>query len=407
MTADDLTAPLSRRPKKRSKINVPTTQIIVGALALFLTIFVLWAIIADDPFGGEPVAVVTADMHVVTVKQPAMPASAPSQAQSQQAAQGPDAAPAGQAQGQGSAGAQGNTTTITIIDGKTGEHHDVVVPGPANRMVAAEIPAVDPKFIENTPHGPVPRIAADGTRPADAFARPVRPLPGKPDAPRIALIIGGLGVSASATADAIAKLPEAVTLGFVPYGSDVGALATRARMSGHEILLQVPMEPFDYPDNDPGPQTLLTTLTPQQNIDRLYTVMGKIQGYVGMTNTMGARFTASEDAFSPILHETAKRGLIYVDDGANPRSAAGRIAGAGSLPFVHADVVLDAVPTAKEIDRALDKLEMAARERSFAVGVSSALPVAIEHIAAWAKSAESRGLLLVPVSAVAAKGKQI
>jgi polysaccharide deacetylase 2 family uncharacterized protein YibQ len=272
--------------------------------------------------------------------------------------------------------------------------------------VSAEIPAVDPKFIEMTPHGPVPRIAADGTRPADAFARPVQPLPGRPDAPRIALIIGGLGVSASATADAIAKFPEAVTLGFVPYGSDVAALATRARMSGHEILLQVPMEPFDYPDNDPGPQTLLTTLTPQQNIDRLYTVMGKIQGYVGMTNTMGARFTASEDAFSPILHETAKRGLIYVDDGANPRSAAGRIAGAGSLPFVHADVVLDAVPTAKEIDRALDRLEMAARERSFAVGVSSALPVAIEHIAAWAKSAESRGLLLVPVSAVAAKGKQ-
>ncbi len=198
-----------------------------------------------------------------------------------------------------------------------------------------------------TPHGPVPRIAADGTRPADAFARPVQPLPGKPDAPRIALIIGGLGVSDTATADAIAKLPEAVTLGFVPYGAEVAALATRARTAGHEILLQVPMEPFDYPDNDPGPQTLLTTLTPQQNIDRLYTVMGKIQGYVGMTNTMGARFTASEESFSPILRETAKRGLIFVDDGSNPRSAAGRIAGANNLPFVHADVVLDAVPTPK------------------------------------------------------------
>jgi polysaccharide deacetylase 2 family uncharacterized protein YibQ len=167
------------------------------------------------------------------------------------------------------------------------------------------------------------------------------------------------------------------------------------------------MEPFDYPDNDPGPQTLLTTLTPQQNIDRLYTVMGKIQGYVGMTNTMGARFTASEESFSPILRETGKRGLIFVDDGSNPRSAAGRIAGANNLPFVHADVVIDAVPTPTEIDRALDRLEMAARERSFAVGIASALPVAIEHIAAWAKAAESRGLLLVPVSAVAAKGKQI
>jgi hypothetical protein len=197
-----------------------------------------------------------------------------------------------------------------------------------------------------------------------------------------------------------------VTLGFVPYGADVAALATRARTGGHEIMLQVPMEPFDYPDNDPGPQTLLTTLTPQQNIDRLHTLMSKIQGYVGLTNTMGARFTASEDALSPILRETAKRGLIYVDDGSNPRSSAGRIAGAGNLSFVRTDVVLDTVPTPKEIDRALDRLEMTARDRGFAVGMASALPVSIDHLAAWAKAAEGRGILLVPISAIAAKGKQ-
>ena len=175
-------------------------------------------------------------------------------------------------------------------------------------------------------------------RPADAFAQPVKALPGKPDAPRIAIIVSGLGVSDSATADAIAKLPGAVTLGFMPYGSDVAALAGRARARGHEVLLQVPMEPFDYPDNDPGPQTLLTSLTPQQNIDRLYWLMSRFQGYVGIVGAMGGRFTASEPSFAPVLRETAKRGLIFVDDGANPRSLAGRIAGANNLPFAKADV---------------------------------------------------------------------
>jgi uncharacterized protein len=412
MTADDLTAPLSRRPKRSSKIKIPVTPVIAGVLALFVVVFALWAVVADDPFGGEPMAAVRADMHV-TARPPVAPGMAPQPAaEPQQAPQNQNAAatpasPAAQGTAQGTLQSTPQGTTITIIDGKTGERHEVVVPGPTNRVVPTEVPAVDPKFIEMTPRGPVPRIAADGTRPADAFARPVQPLPGKPDAPRIAIIVSGLGVSANTTADAISKLPEAVTLSFVPYGADVTALATRARTSGHEILLQVPMEPFDYPDNDPGPQTLLTTLTPQQNIDRLYTVMGKIQGYVGMTNTMGARFTASEDALSPILHETAKRGLIYVDDGSNPRSAASRIAGAGNLAFVHADVTLDAVTTPKEIDRALDRLEMTAREHNFAVGMASALPVSIDRIAAWAKAAESRGLLLVPISAIAAKGKQI
>ena len=400
MTADDLTAPL-RRLKRHSGLKIPVTPLIVGALALFLAVFVLWAIVADDPFGGEPVAVVRADLHAVAKAGPT-----PGVVSTPPAQQPPPAQPNRDAAAAPATAIPQGSTTITIIDGKTGERHEVVVPGPENRAVPAGVPTVDPKFVEMTPRGPVPRIAADGVRPADAFARPVQPLPGKPDAPRIALIVDGLGVSATTTADAIAKLPEAVTLGFVPYGADIAALATRARTGGHEIVLQVPMEPFDYPDNDPGPQTLLTTLTPQQNIDRLYTVMSKIQGYVGLTNTMGARFTASEDALSPILRETAKRGLIYVDDGANPRSSAGRIAGAGNLSFVRVDVVLDAVPTPKEIDRALDRLEMAARDRGFAVGAASALPVSIDRLAAWAKAAEGRGILIVPITAVAAKGKQ-
>jgi polysaccharide deacetylase 2 family uncharacterized protein YibQ len=305
-----------------------------------------------------------------------------------------------------------NSTTITIIDGKTGAKQEVVVPGPgtppAAPSVTAALPAApqDQKFVEITPHGPVPKIAADGTRPAEAFSRPVQPLAGKPNAPRIAIIVGGLGIGATAAADAIAKLPGVITLGFVPYGNDVAALAARARGAGHEILLDVPMEPFDYPDSDPGPQTLLTSLAPQQNMDRLYWVMSRFQSYVGIANTMGARFTASEPSFAPILREAAKRGLIYVDDSSNPRSVAARVAGANNLPFAKADVILDSVPTPVELDRALSRLEMAARERGVAVGVASGLPVSIDHIAKWAKAAESRGLLLVPISAVAIKAKQ-
>jgi uncharacterized protein len=298
------------------------------------------------------------------------------------------------------------TKTVTIIDGKTGARQEVVIPDSANSAGSAPSPAPDQKFVEMTSHGGVPKIAVDGTRPADAFAQPVKPIPGKPDAPRIALIVGGLGVSESITTEAITKMPGAVTLAFMPYGADVDRLVTHAREEGHEILLQVPMEPFSYPDNDSGPQTLLTSLTAEQNISRLYWFMSRFQGYVGIGTAMGARFTASETSFAPILRETAKRGLIFVDDGSNPRSVAGRIAGANNLPFVKADIMLDSVPTPVEIDHALGRLEMLARERGVAIGVASALPVSIDHLGKWAKAAESRGLLLVPVTAAAAKPKQ-
>ena len=204
---------------------------------------------------------------------------------------------------------------------------------------------------------------------------------------------------------AIRKLPGPVTLSFGPYGGDLERQVARARDGGHEVLLQAPMEPFDYPDNDPGPQTLLTSLDAAQNLDRLQWLMSRFQGYVGITNAMGGRFTASEQALAPVLREATKRGLIYVDDGASTRSLASQIAGANNLAFAKADLMVDAVPSAADVDRALGRLEAMARDRGIAVGMASALPVSIERIARWAKAAESRGVLLVPISAAVAKAK--
>jgi uncharacterized protein len=403
MTADDLNAPLGQHLRKRRlSIPITTSQVMAAVLTLFLGVFVVWAVVVNNPFGGEPIVVVPINLH----PGPAAKA-ADGQAPPKVVAVNPDAAATAQPAPGQTASPPAATKTITIIDGKTGERKEVAIPAPANdAALAPDAGPLDQKFLEMSAHGAIPKITADGIRPADAFAQPAKALPGKPDAPRIAIIVSGLGVSDSATADAIAKLPGAVTLGFMPYGSDVAALAGRARARGHEVLLQVPMEPFDYPDNDPGPQTLLTSLTPQQNIDRLYWLMSRFQGYVGLAGAMGGRFTASEPSFAPVLREAAKRGLIFVDDGANPRSLAGRIAGANNLPFAKADVTIDAVPTANEIDHALGRLEMAAREHSIVVGISSGLPVSIDHIAKWAKTLADHGIQLVPITAVALKPKQ-
>jgi polysaccharide deacetylase 2 family uncharacterized protein YibQ len=223
--------------------------------------------------------------------------------------------------------------------------------------------------------------------------------------PVVAIVIGGLGIGAAKTTDAIMKLPGAVTLAFTPYGSDPGKLAERARAQRHEIFLQIPMEPYDFPDNDPGPQTLLTSLTPDQNTDRLYWHLSRVQGYAGITNFMGARFVATEAAMQPIIREASRRGLGFFDDGSSPRSIASQAASNLAVPYGKGDIALDVVPTAAEIDRALTKLESVARERGVAVGTASALPVSIERIGAWTRTLGDRGILLVPLTTAMLKSK--
>jgi uncharacterized protein len=179
----------------------------------------------------------------------------------------------------------------------------------------------------------------------------------------------------------------------------------RARAQHHEVLLQIPMEPFDYPDNDPGPQTLLTTAAPEQNLDRLFWHLSRFQGYVGVTNFMGSRFLATDTVMQPIVREAAKRGLGYLDDGSSPRSVAGIIAEDTAMPFAKADLAIDTVPTSVEIDRALAKLESLARDHGTAVGMASALPISIERIGVWAKALESHGVVLVPLTTAILKSK--
>ena len=170
MTADDLSAPLGqRKSKSRRRPAIPVPQLIAAALAFFLGVFVVWAVVVDNPYGGEPMVAVPIDLHVaVTTKKPE---AAPPQADAAQppgrevgksaVAMAPAQAPAA------------NTTTVTIIDGKTGARQDVVIPGGPSTPNAPSPPehgAVDQRFVELTTHGPIPKISVDGVRPAEAFA---------------------------------------------------------------------------------------------------------------------------------------------------------------------------------------------------------------------------------------------
>jgi len=398
--ADDLNAPLGQHKRKRL-LNLPVSapQLLAGALGLSGVVVVAWAALVNDPLGGEPSAVVATKPSST---QTARDSDRDSKQHAHHDGVADSAAEAGAAAAKAVEAPPPGSRTVTIIDGSSGARQQFTIQGNAG---GASKPLLDPKLIEATRHGAIPKIGPDGVRPSTRYARP-RDLPAnKKDSPLIAIVIGGLGISASGTADAFAKLPATVTFALTPYGTDLEKLAERARAEQHEMLLQVPMEPFDYPDNDPGPQTLLTSLTSEQNIDRLHWMMSRSQGYVGLMSYMGARFTASEQGLAPVLRDAVQRGLIYVDDGSSSRSIAGQLSGSYNLPFAKTDIVLDTVPTPVEIDRALARLEMKARDSGVAVGFATAQAATIGRIADWAKKVEARGIFLVPITMVAIKAK--
>jgi polysaccharide deacetylase 2 family uncharacterized protein YibQ len=385
--ADDLSAPLGRKRSERkprltlSADRLPLARIAFGVAAVVVLGVVARIVFVNDPTGGRPVAEIGINStHNANALATTLSTGA---------------------------------TQATITAGP-----EIPVPGTSASMVNPGTPAGDPNvtapvdvanaraqglvpdLLEESEHGAIPRISATGQTPFEAYAPPLTVPPGSDGKPMIAVVVTGLGLNSTGTQSAITSLPAGVTLAFAPYGKGLVSEVGSARAAGHEVLLEVPLEPFDYPDSDPGPDTLLTGQAPRDNLNKLFTVLGKFGGYVGVINHMGARFTASTTDFGPVMEELGARGLGYLDDGSSARSVATQLAAANAVPFGKADMALDQQPARQPILDQLKALESKATANGSAIGVISALPVSIDTLAEWSKNAQDRGFTLVPVSAL-------
>jgi len=278
---------------------------------------------------------------------------------------------------------------------------DSPMPPVSQALFAGHALIADPALSENTPLGPLPRIADDGRKPMTAYAAPAAA--GKF---RIAIVMTGLGLSAKATQAALNALPAAVTVGLLPYSADAPRWLSSARSLGHEVVLQVPMEPFDFPDSDPGPHTLRAGNATSANGERLNWALTRFTGYAGVTNLLGDRLLSDADALAPILTALSRRGLYFYDTGTASQSVTPQVAGSLSVPFAQGQANIDTIQTALEIDRRLSDLETIAREHGSAVGTAFLYPVSVDRIAQWAKTLQSRGFVLVPVSAIVSAPKK-
>jgi polysaccharide deacetylase 2 family uncharacterized protein YibQ len=379
MPTDELTKPLGLTPPPPPFRPRPVHIAGIAVIAAIVVGGGIWLTRGAGPTATATIATTPAkpavDTATLTGAVPARPPAAPSLPV---VIGGPSLAPVAP------------TASLTEVD-KVRIYDPLLLP--AQALTASP----DASLVENGTYGPLPKVAANGVRPLDAYARPAAKTGGL----RIAIVVGGVGLDPATTHDAIAVLPGPVTLALAPYGDNLKQTLSDARASGHELLLQLPLEPYGYPKTDPGPHTLIAAATAKTNLDNLSWLLSRTTNYVGVMNYMGAAFTTTPQPMQALMEAVGKRGLLYLDDGSSPRSLAGDAA-AGRTPFLKADLVLDPDLAPAAIDARLDQLIAIARTRGFAVGSATAFPSTIERIAAFAKAAAARDITLVPVSALVA-----
>ena len=287
--------------------------------------------------------------------------------------------------------------------------HSANMPGPsAARPDAASVAPARP-FAQ--PHKPVPpakpseeaAVRLPQSMPPPVASNPTwlrYAVPALPPAnrPLVAIVLDDLGLDRVRTAEAIG-LRGPLTLSFMTYANELPAQTQAARHAGHELLLHVPMEAVDR-QADPGPYGLFTALPREEIIERLRWGLGRFDGFVGINNHMGSKFTSDERAMAPVMEELHARGLVFLASRTSPSSTGIRLATAYGVPHAARDVFLDDDPTPAAIAKELARVEQLARKYGSAIAIGHPHDATIAALRAWLPLVGEKRLALVPLSAV-------
>jgi hypothetical protein len=213
----------------------------------------------------------------------------------------------------------------------------------------------------------------------------------------IAVVIDDLGVDRRRSG-LVAGLPGPLTLAWLPYARDLPKQTASARSAGHELMVHLPMEPSGAAD--PGPGAMLTQLPAEELKRRIEAGLAAFDGYVGVNNHMGSRFTEDRAGMSVVLGEIDRRGLMFLDSRTSGRSIGYALAREMKMPAAARDVFIDHDPSSGAVLASLKQLETVATRQGHAIGIGHPYDVTIDALREWLPSLEARGFVLVPVSTI-------
>ena len=212
----------------------------------------------------------------------------------------------------------------------------------------------------------------------------------------IAIVIDDIGLDKPRSKRAI-KFEHPITLAFLPYGDNLSPLIEDARQNGHDIMLHLPMEPVSA-HIDPGPNALRVNLPWEELENRIEWNFSRMDGFVGVNNHMGSRFTGDQTLMAKLLKLLDQRGLLFLDSVTTKHSQGYRIAQTRKMPHAVRDVFIDHDLNPEAINRQLALIEKTAREKGHVVAIGHPHDLTLKALERWLPTLAQKGLTPVPIT---------
>ena len=238
------------------------------------------------------------------------------------------------------------------------------------------------------------------------FVRLPREGPSLPEpGARLAIVLYGFGEDPAA-ADSSFTLPVPFGVALAPGRRTSRDLFRAAHARGREVVLHLPLEPINYPRVNPGPGTLLVTMSPARITEELRRDLDQARPVAAVANHMGSLATQDMTFMRAVYHELRRGDVPFVHvmpaAGAVCRSLATEL----GVGYTEPDAVLDDEPRSSDagrLDRRWKEILKRARERRGSMVWIRATPLVRRWLPLATSTKRLEGVSLVPLSALIRK----
>ena len=211
----------------------------------------------------------------------------------------------------------------------------------------------------------------------------------------IVLVITNLGLNKNLTDKAL-ELKPLINLGFSSYSPNLKNYTDMARDRGFEVLLDLPMEPDNYP-KDAGALSLLKSLAQEENFSRLSQILEKVSNICCLYSPLNEKFSNSSEMVSILTKLYDQRiKLLYRGRFKDKIEEMAKKIGYNDLIFI--DLELDDELNEEAISRKLNNLEELAKEKKYLIVTGQAYMLTLDKISTWLNHINNENIKLIKLS---------
>lgn len=201
----------------------------------------------------------------------------------------------------------------------------------------------------------------------------------KDKTPRIAIIIDDIGYDRK-LAYALFELNPDITFSVLPFSPFGRQISKNLHKKGAELMLHLPMEPVQYPEVNPGPGAILSSMSPDVLLAQLKKDLNEIPHVIGVNNHMGSKVTANSSQMNQVFTILKKNNLFFIDSRTAPKSQGKASARLLRIRFAQRDVFLDNFQDDAYISGQLKELVELAQKHGTAIGIGHPYKATLETL---------------------------